>query len=129
MRVVAVTLTLTLTLTLTHFFSISGVMATLGATKASDGPRKEPNAMPTMRLEHQESINRFSRLNTEKKMLEARKKALERALEDAEEAGNEVMLADEETGAWPWDWISMSRGRRPRWAVASTALSGLSRIV
>ena len=63
--------------------------------------------MPTMRLEHQESINRFSRLNTEKKMLEARKKALERTLEDAEEAGNEVMLADEETGTlmrvWVWD--------------------------
>ena len=54
--------------------------------------------MPTMRLEHQESINRFSRLNTEKKLLEARKKALERTVEDAEEAGNEVMLADEETG-------------------------------
>lgn len=57
--------------------------------------------MPTMRLEHQESINRFSRLNTEKKMLEARKKALERALEDAEEAGNEVMLADEDAGTLP----------------------------
>jgi hypothetical protein len=79
-------------------------MATTGATKASDGPRKEPNAMPTMRLEHQESINRFSRLNTEKKMLEARKKALERALEDAEEAGNEVMLADEDAGTLPSGW-------------------------
>ena len=61
--------------------------------------------MPTMRLEHQESINRFSRLNTEKKMLEARKKALERTLEDAEEAGNEVMLADEETGTLMRVWV------------------------
>ena len=53
--------------------------------------------MPTMRLEHQESINRFSRLNTEKKQLEQRKRALERTVEDVEEAGNEVMLTDEET--------------------------------
>lgn len=52
--------------------------------------------MPTMRLEHQESINRFSRLNTQKKQLEREKLELERLVENAEEAGNEVMLTDED---------------------------------
>jgi chaperonin cofactor prefoldin len=52
--------------------------------------------MPTMLQSHQEDINRFSRLNTQKKELEEKKLRLTRELEDIEEAGNEVMLTDEE---------------------------------
>jgi len=66
------------------------------ASTTSKAP--EPNAMPTMLLCHQEDINRFSRLNTSKKELEETQKRLKREIEDIEEAGNEVMLMDDEGG-------------------------------
>lgn len=49
-----------------------------------------------MRLEDQERINSFSRLNARVQDLRAQLKARRRAAEDYEEASNEVMLLDDE---------------------------------
>ena len=50
-----------------------------------------------MSFEDQQKINTFSRLNIRRGELEAQLTAKRRAAEDFEEAGNEVMLLDDET--------------------------------
>ncbi|KAL4431149.1 hypothetical protein ABPG75_006405 [Micractinium tetrahymenae] len=50
-----------------------------------------------VRLEDQQKINTFSRLNTRLHELEAQLTAKKADAEDLEEAGNEVMLLDDET--------------------------------
>ena len=50
-----------------------------------------------VRLEDQEKINLFSRLNILSKELQAKMDVLKRSIEDSEEAGNEIMLMDDDT--------------------------------
>jgi len=50
-----------------------------------------------VRLEDQENINLFSRLNLLSKELKAKIEVLKRSIEDSEEAGNEIMLMDDDT--------------------------------
>ena len=50
-----------------------------------------------MSFEDQQKINTFSRRNVRRGELEAQLAAKRRAAEDFEEAGNEVMLLDDET--------------------------------
>lgn len=56
------------------------------------GPRRND-----VRLEDQENINLFSRLNLLSKELKAKIEGLKRSIEDSEEAGNEIMLMDDDT--------------------------------
>ncbi|KAI7837327.1 hypothetical protein COHA_008842 [Chlorella ohadii] len=53
-----------------------------------------------VKLEDQQKINRFSRLNTRLHELEAQLAAKRSDAEDLEEAGNEVMLLDDETAPY-----------------------------
>lgn len=67
-------------------------MAT-AASQASVGPRRGND----VRLEDQENINAFSRLNMLAKELRAKIEVAKRSIEDSEEAGNEIMLMDDDT--------------------------------
>ncbi|KAG7672049.1 hypothetical protein Ndes2526B_g06989 [Nannochloris sp. 'desiccata'] len=53
--------------------------------------------MTDVSYEDQQKINKFSRLNLRMNDIEARLTARKRAAEDYEEAGNEIMLLDDET--------------------------------
>jgi len=56
-----------------------------------------PSLQTDVSYEDQQKINTFSRLNLRMNDLEARLTARKRAAEDYEEAGNEIMLLDDET--------------------------------
>jgi prefoldin subunit 4 len=58
--------------------------------------KKEGTHGNDVRLEDQENINRFSRLNSRLQELKGKIAASSRLIEDLEEAGNEAMLVDDE---------------------------------
>ena len=64
----------------------------MATAAVSGGPRRND-----VRLEDQENINLFSRLNLLSKELKAKIEGLKRSIEDSEEAGNEIMLMDDDT--------------------------------
>lgn len=78
-----------------HGLGGNDALSTMAMAPSQDSGPTNPR-MNDVRLEDQEKINLFSRFNIESKELQGKIDRVKRSLEDLEDAGNEILLMDDE---------------------------------